>query len=593
MQKRLLLPPTTLFKGSNKPNKNNLMNWKKRNEILTMRQSARMGAWTSSTNPNPNPNPNPNSNYLREKEKLKTSSDWLHFMETNHLLSSFRDMKRAGLTPDSRHFSKLFLGLPYQSMILHRACFAAWQRKTEAKKRFAAAWQKKTIRSAHEPSHDLLSNQSFQSLLYALLISTPNWKKEDEFKIVWRDYCSTNLEPCQDTLAAFLEAFSSVADGEMVEKIHDLLARQKKKSSWQEYIYIELLKAHGILKNDRAVKRLFEEYDSIYPLGRVVPLYYYLEALFQTGAHREIEIYSKRVLRHKIDLDRNCYRVLLKSFVAKGDLESLSKWEKVLSKHFQWDQELPFMIYYDLLDSYASLESVTDCQRVFKELLLVRGIQVQRQNSTIGLSLSPLAMGQLFENFIRDQLLPEEKVKIDRFREWNNPLPSRKLLCIMAEMMGKKRDSSQIYSLFDQFLSSEALYFYWAKEASFQKRKLIHLLQLTQKQLDELNGKQDSKTRNELKTTISWVNRRLKRGISLKVGESGPFAMAYKALIDSWRASTVFIQDPLELEGLLEKLESLERARFQSTALVDLLSSMEHSTDPQEDLDLDSLNESL
>ncbi|KAJ3303211.1 hypothetical protein HDV03_004120 [Kappamyces sp. JEL0829] len=495
---------------------------------------------------------------------------WLdHHDETStaRVATLFKHLKQNSYHPDAFLWSCLMATHPYQCLKIHESMLQAWQEY--------AGIQKSKTKTRHHSRLPPISNKSIRTLLWILNRKTANWKKkEEDWRILWRDLTETGIDFTQDTLMGWLEGFSSVNDREMIEKIHDLLVKQKKRQPWNEGVYSGLMAAHSGLGNNRAVKRLFEEYAEQYHLGLLGPIEHYLLALLNTGAHREIEIYSKKILRLDLVLNRNCYVSILRSFAQQGDLESLRKWGRVVTKQVQTHPSmLPYSVLYDVLDAFAMVDSLEDCQRVFGHLETIRAEQVVLQNKAMELDYTTREMAGIFEDAYRTSA--RDSSILDRYREWKPTICSRRLLASLAQVLGRRKDPALVLDFFSSHvLDADGLYLYWAKKIAGQHKKLLDLQELSQTQLDEWKDARPSTaqptSRQDLKETLSWTKRRLKRGLVLEVGEKGPLAVVYEAMISSWRSSNVMIDDPLELDNLLIRLTALEKKRVLELPLGDV-----------------------
>ncbi|KAJ3313780.1 hypothetical protein HDV04_001584 [Boothiomyces sp. JEL0838] len=316
-----------------------------------------------------------------------------------------------------------------------------------------------------------------------------------------------------------------------------------------------LMAAHYEIGNNRAVTRLYDDYQQIYQ-PRLIAVKYYVKACSELELFHFVTTVSNKLLQERRLLDFDTYVALLESFEVSGNADLLTKWIKVIKEHLDSDNPISSNILRHLISAVSKIGTLEQGQDLFKEYLSHHEKYSVEINKVNDVNLSPKEMAEMFDCDNQDVL--------KKFKLWHSPTPARRVLSHMAYLYGKSHDSNLtkshdsnlIKSFFtDHVLLSSSLHLHWSRFIKSNNAKLDDLLAKAQDKLD--NGGDKS-----IKETISWVNKRKKRGLVLNTGVEGPFKYVYDGLIHGYKSRET--DSALGLDNLLHELEEYEKATVAS-----------------------------
>jgi hypothetical protein len=135
--------------------------------------------------------------------------------------------------------------------------------------------------------------------------------------------------------------------------------------------------------------------------------------------------------------------------------------------------------------------------------------------------------------------------------------------------LGQSRNEQKVEKFFRKEVFGDMVGLVWARQVLNHKTQLNNLQEKTQAEIATLQNiskkrgltKAETATKAELKQTLSWVNRRRKRGLQSNTGESGPFKHVYQGLVEGWRFADKddANADPLKIEDMLQHIEEIEK----------------------------------
>lgn len=359
-----------------------------------------------------------------------------------------------------------------------------------------------------------------------------------------------------DTLTAFLHGFGALKDKVMVEKMHNLLVKNRKRlGGWTPATFEVIMYAHCRLENWRAVKRLWEEYEKLFnpfdpKLNIILPIEYYLLALQKSENYSHFMNYTSINLQKlsAMKLSSETYAIILTEAVRAGNVKACQSWYSVIKKeliassnskdpHHQINHgaELDYTILYKVLEAFSSLKSPDLALQTFHDLKRIRKKIVKQTNSSNEINLTPISMAELFEKSIKlgpyplpdtsmegvlplesstddpilsvesteHQFLESDKVILQKFRLWISPLMPIPQLALLLRTISLEKDIERIYSFFvDQVCTKEFLSLYWARQVSLYKKRIVDVLTHSQASLDQLKP---PSTPTPLMSTKNWL----------------------------------------------------------------------------------------
>ncbi|KAJ3319827.1 hypothetical protein HDV06_005877 [Boothiomyces sp. JEL0866] len=446
--------------------------------------------------------------------------------DVKNSLMVYSDIKKSGIDPDHFVYTCLFYlyrNEPKQLHLLHSFQMKHWRKVNER-------------RLDSTKPDTVVSNKSICSLLYGLL----RRNKPENIDTIYSNYVETGLHFSTDTQLAFLEGFKNQKDKVMVEKIHFQFTKQSKVLEMKTFE--GLIAAHYEIGNNRAVTRLYEDYQQIYQ-PRLSAIKYYVKACSELELFNFVATVSNRLLQERRILDFDTYVALLESFEVSGNATALSKWIQVIYKHLESENPISSNILRHLISVVSKIGTLQQGQESFKEYLSFHekhSLEINQQNNV---NFTPQEMAEMFDNDNQDVL--------KKFKLWHSPAPARRVLSHLAYLYGKSQDCDLIKSFFTQHvLLPSTLHLHWSRYIKSNNAKLDDLLAKAQDKLD--NGGDKS-----IKETITWVNKRKKRGLVLNTGIEGPFKYVYDGLIRGYKHTVS--EDVLGLDNLLFELEEYEK----------------------------------
>ncbi|KAJ3259696.1 hypothetical protein HK103_001957 [Boothiomyces macroporosus] len=446
-------------------------------------------------------------------------------------LMVYADIKKSGIDPDHFVYTCLYYlyrNEPKQLNLLHSFQMKHWRKLNQQKL------------DSTKPD-TVVSNKSICSLLNGLL----RRNKPENIDNIYSNYVETGIHFSTDTNLAFLEGFKNQKDKVMIEKIHFQFTKQSKVLEMKTFE--GLMAAHYEIGNNRAVTRLYDDYQQIYQ-PRLIAVKYYVKACTELELFHFVTTVSNKLLQERRLLDFDTYVALLESFEASGNANLLTKWIKVVKEHLGSDNPISSNILRHLISAVSKIGTLEQGQDLFKEYLSHHEKYSVEINKVNDVNLSPKEMAEMFDSDNQDVL--------KKFKLWHSPTPARRVLSHMAYLYGKSHDSNLIKSFFtDHVLLSSSLHLHWSRFIKSNHAKLDDLLAKAQDKLD--NGGDKS-----IKETISWVNKRKKRGLVLNTGVEGPFKYVYDGLIHGYKSKET--DSVLGLDNLLHELEEYEKATVAS-----------------------------
>ncbi|KAJ3273974.1 hypothetical protein HDV01_003644 [Terramyces sp. JEL0728] len=439
----------------------------------------------------------------------------------------YSDIKKSGIDPDHFVYTCLFYlyrNEPKQLHLLHSFQMKHWRKMNQQK-----------LDSTRPDS--VVSNKSICSLLYGLL----RRYKPENIDSIYSNYVETGIHFSMDTQLAFLEGFKNQKDKIMIEKIHFQFTKQFK--VLEKKIFEGLMAAHHEIGNYRAVTRLYDDYQQIYNPA-LIAIKHYIRACTELELFHLVSTVSSKLLNEKRYLDLDTYTALLDSFAISSNTTALQEWIKVINRHLEEENPVSTDITRHLTAVVSKVGTLEQGQELFKKYVDNHEKSSQKINQENNLNYSPAEMAGMFGSNSQEVL--------KNFRFWHSPTPARRVLSDMAYLYGKSQDTELIKKFFkESVLLPSLLHLHWSKFIKSNDSKLDELARQAQEKLE--NGGDKS-----LKETISWVNKRKKRGLVLNTGVEGPFKYVYDGLIRGHKNTAS--EDVLGLDNLLLELEEYEKS---------------------------------
>ena len=329
-----------------------------------------------------------------------------------------------------------------------------------------------------------------------------------------------DLQFTKETYLAFLEAFASVGDKAMVEKIHDIMQKKRAVSEWCPMVYQSLMDSHVKSCNWRAVKRLGEEYVLHFKsMDNVQMVQNYLTALSMAGNHEYLVYFASSHLCKKdqqytkTHLNKQCFKLILDSCVERKDAESVMKWFNIIDnyvkRHISSVDDI-YTCFYPVIDALTTLKNERGARKVYERLKVFRTQVVEFNNKKEGFEDMTVArMVDLFEKAIQGGKYPLsvvdtsshtkvvqdlnelESQQLKNYRTWTSPMtpiqPTSQIMYLLA--LSKNQDA--ILDFFNSNvlgLENEFLDLYWARQVSSTKKRIIDILETSKSELAALQG---------------------------------------------------------------------------------------------------------
>ena len=497
--------------------------------------------------------------HLKEKE--------MEILSVKKIANDYLQMKREGKMPDGYARSLMIEAVPDKCMVVHRSMLEDYAKSNPAQQAL------------------ILTNKYVQKLLKALSINSTSLKyKKIQAEEIWSDLSTKRLNFTLDTYLAFLKCFTLVEDKLMVEKVHDMLVRKQSKMPWSRNVYAGLIAAHHSFGNKYAIKRLFESYEKQFsPLNKFgfldpvdsevnnqlkIMLSHYFNALIVAGNHDYFAILLDKLSRMVAEdmyrlLNEDSYKSIFESLKFTGNVEMASRYFKVMRYHHE-SIPLEYTVFYHALDCISTISGFRETRLVYNILNNIRAEAVLESNIKKNINYTPQEITEMFLEYITTS---KQRPELEKFRDWKASLPPLPIQTMMAYSLGKTLDITLIQNFFTKsILTKEYLLLYWSRHLSTHLKNLNNLLYKTQSEMDAYSDSNDlvSKSKNELRSTISWINKKKKRGLTLLYGQTGPLSHVYTALINGWQNALKSSDnndglDPLEFDSLLQEMEGLEK----------------------------------
>jgi pentatricopeptide repeat protein len=368
----------------------------------------------------------------------------------------------------------------------------------------------------------------------------------------------------------------------LIETIHRKMALQK---GWDINCYVYLIHAHAKLGNSRAVIRLFEEMTNgqfqskMTVIGTCVALADVCKAMQCFPAKRNQLIAMSSFL---IQNWKDIHPIVTAWWKENGWIEGVHFEDpvrlKLLQKaglssvldaismdrnnvHFQiWidfifrfeaiRNHVDLYLFSELIRHGATMLSVDKYLSILKRYKVQRMEYITKQNEK---SQIPFSVAEMTNALIHgDQ-------SVRNIRDWNLPVIPRKELSYVMYLLGKERSISEIEGIWNHEIN-ELLPFLWSRIMHSVRLDILNAKEKLQAKLDS-SKRQKNLDRGKLKEEMTYLNKQLKKGIAVQVGEQGPLAIVYSGLIDGWRAGQKNEgEHVLELEKLLQRLQAKETA---------------------------------
>lgn len=389
-----------------------------------------------------------------------------------------------------------------------------------------------TIPSARNPSMDSLPAR--QSIAPKKSLEPIKLEDLDAKKLVftelWQHYISIDsLHFTHNTRLAFLQAFGVVQDKFMVEKIHNLLVKNRSTSTevWSSHTYEILMFAHGRCQNWRAVKRLFEEYEKEHfpqdfnttkpslssTSTRASIIQSYLEALEKSENLSYLVAFTSKHYGSLslLSLTGQTYETLFRVSAQLGRLDLCRKWFSALKKTLMSSVQISgnglgnggsgregretshvaieYTILYKALDAFVAVKAPLDIlMEVFHDIKRIRRLHVKQSNTALLCNYSPIHLSSLYEKSIRGEALDaHESTILSNHRAWKSPVMPLKVLATTLRSLSTHQSRSRIYSFFqEQVCTKEFLTLYWTRQLSLYKRRAENALTLAQDGLEAI-----------------------------------------------------------------------------------------------------------
>ncbi|KAL2915748.1 hypothetical protein HK105_204694 [Polyrhizophydium stewartii] len=286
-----------------------------------------------------------------------------------------------------------------------------------------------------------------------------------------------------------------------------------------------------------------------------------------------------------------------------------------------------------LLEAVSSIGTLSQVNTLFGQLVQAKTAESARKNAANNL---PATSEEMIDALYLKDLWTLPRVRIQRhscadarlvdrinaqkhalqhIRAFIPPLPSRAAVAALISHLSARRDSAAIRRLFEQHaLAPSRMIILWGRKLAFSAKKLHDLagesiarINLLEQELanekSRLRGPdpqsdqpQESKPEREspeaglhmiayrrelfdLRRTVSWAAREIKKGVQLQTGKDGPLKILYEALDHSWREAAEGSRRPppdcnkafppteeeqsqmlIELERMLTDFEQRERS---------------------------------
>eukprot|EP00842_Homolaphlyctis_polyrhiza_P006944 jgi/Hompol1/839/HPOL_004380-RA len=249
------------------------------------------------------------------------------------------------------------------------------------------------------------------------------------------------------------------------------------------------------------------------------------------------------------------------------------------------------LAYQPILEAYSAMGSLKDVLQTFKQIEKARKQETARHNESKGLPITTAEMIKLLNpngvwappsssslsdnDAATDEQSTSKHTEVDTqsppaksvnapVRDFHPPEASRAVLCAVVSHLAGRHDATSLREFFQKrVLTTDRLGLYWARRLASHAKQLHDLAQLTQSDIDNIKSQnsaraaavasqsatattvklkdvQSGKAMHELKSTMSWINRRFKRGMPLLVGLNGPLSPVYTILDRSWRDSVSY-----------------------------------------------------
>nr|KAJ3421920.1 hypothetical protein HK105_001847 [Polyrhizophydium stewartii] len=528
------------------------------------------------------------------------------------------EMKKCGIVPDGlvnacllrvARSSHNLLSTILQQLARDKDAFkASFHVRTAARKSQGART------SAAVAEEFPLSNKTVQTMLAIILHGHRSPTKLISMAYdLWSIVIDSPLVLTYDSYLGFLEAFALKGDRTKVSAIHKyltvvrkqkLLQQQQRGGSfedpWPLRVYEDLIAAHLKLGNYASARRLMNSLIECGNIPRRHTMHLHMQALDALGDHSAIVAADVLLRKHAIPFDTEICSVLLRSALAQENpaFRVQKLWERIKA---QWDDQEARL---NALPRDRQLDLVRDLQEINPR----DSRRLLQSTAFVALLEAVSSIGTLSQvNTLFGQLVQAKTAESARKNAANN-LPAT------SEEMIDALYLKDLWTLPRHALAPSRMIILWGRKLAFSAKKLHDLagesiarINLLEQELanekSRLRGPdpqsdqpQESKPEREspeaglhmiayrrelfdLRRTVSWAAREIKKGVQLQTGKDGPLKILYEALDHSWREAAEGSRRPppdcnkafppteeeqsqmlIELERMLTDFEQRERS---------------------------------
>jgi hypothetical protein len=429
----------------------------------------------------------------------------------------------------------------------------------------------------HCVSTGVYSNKSIQAFLRSLLHT-----KYTDYDEILQKIQSLDIQLNLDTWKLLLVPYMRTGNKHMIEKVHRRMTLQE---GWDINCYIYLIHAHSKVGNGRAVVRLFEEMTQrqfngdLLLTGMCVTFADTFKAMHAYPAkHKQLMSMSSIVLQNWKSIHsmvsawwdehgwiegvqnqepvrlKTLYKAgvgsILDAIAINGSTKYFQSWVRFVLQLDSIKNQSDLYVFAEVIRHGSTLLPASTFLSCFDRYKAQRSNYITMQNLKSNI---PLSLSEMTKALVQGS---EEVIKI---RDWSLPEVPRREIAHAMYLLGKERRVTEIKRIWDEDVA-KLLPFLWSRVLHSIRNDILRTKDRLQSKLNATKS-QKGCNRGQMKEEITYLNKQLKKGVLIQLGEQGPLGVVYSRLIEGWRAGEKKEDEHvLELEKLLQTLKAKEKS---------------------------------